>query len=63
MRSIVDYTSGTIFLLIGIFFLVHKKMGWKILSTDPATLYFIGTIFVLYSLWRFYRGYKKNYYR
>ena len=64
MRSIVDYTMGSIFLLLGIYFLVYNKFGLKILDRDPSSIdYLIGGLFVLYGGWRIYRGYKKNYYR
>lgn len=64
MRSMVDYTMGTVFLLLGIYFLVYEKFGWKLLNREPSSIdYFIGGLFVLYGGWRIYRGYKKNYYR
>jgi hypothetical protein len=62
-RSILDYTMGVIFLLFGLYFLLHKVLGAKNLSFDSSTLYFLGVLFVVYGCWRIYRGYKKNYYR
>ena len=64
MRSMVDYTMGTVFFLVGVYFLVYEKLGWKLLNREPSSIdYFIGLLFVLYGSWRIYRGYKKNYYR
>ena len=64
MRSMVDYTMGTVFLLLGVYFLIYEKLGWKLLNREPSSIdYFIGLLFVLYGGWRIYRGYKKNYYR
>jgi hypothetical protein len=64
MRSMVDYTMGTVFFLLGVYFLLYEKLGWKLLNREPSSIdYFIGLLFVLYGSWRIYRGYKKNYYR
>lgn len=64
VRSVVDYSMGSIFLLVGIYFLVYDKLGLTLLEREPSSIdYFIGSIFVLYGGWRIYRGYKKNYFR
>lgn len=64
VRSIMDYTMGCVFLLLGIYFLVYKEFGLKLLNREPSSIdYLIGGLFVLYGGWRIYRGYKKNYYR
>jgi hypothetical protein len=64
VRSIMDYTMGCVFLLLGIYFLVYKEFGLTLLDRDPSSIdYLIGGLFVLYGGWRIYRGYKKNYYR
>ncbi|NTS42710.1 C4-dicarboxylate ABC transporter [Flavisolibacter sp. BT320] len=55
---------GSVFLLLGIYFLVYEKLGLKLLDREPSSIdYFIGAMFVLYGCWRIYRGYKKNYFR
>lgn len=64
MRSLVDYTMGTVFLLLGVYFLIYEKLGWKLLNREPSSIdYLIGLLFVVYGGWRIYRGYKKDYYR
>ena len=64
MRSVIDYTMGTFFLLFGIYFLVYEKFGWPLFGREPSGIdYFIGGLFILYGGWRIYRGYKKNYFR
>ncbi|MFL5787100.1 MAG: hypothetical protein ACJ748_03535 [Flavisolibacter sp.] len=54
-RAIVDYVMGVLWLLIGAYLLIFRKveLNIKILSV----------LFILYGCWRIYRGYKKNYYR
>jgi hypothetical protein len=64
VRSTVDYSMGSVFLLLGIYFLVYEKLGLTLLEREPSSIdYFIGVMFVLYGGWRIYRGYKKNYFR
>jgi steroid 5-alpha reductase family enzyme len=64
MRSFMDFTMGTIILLIGVFFLVYEYFGIKILDKEPGAIdKIIGALFVLYGGWRIYRGYKKNYFK
>lgn len=64
MRSAIDYTMGTFFFLLGVYFLVYDEFGWPLLGREPSSVdYLIGGMFVLYGGWRIYRGYKKNYFR
>jgi uncharacterized membrane protein len=64
MRSMVDFTMGGLFLLLGLYFLVYDALGWNIFDRKASSLdYFIGALFVLYGGWRIYRGYKENYFR
>jgi hypothetical protein len=64
VRSTMDFTMGTLLFLIGIFFLLYKKLGVNIFPNKPSELdYFIGGLFILYGGWRVYRGYKKDYFR
>lgn len=65
VRSVMDYVMGVIFFLIGLYFLLYRQLGIKmILNREPSNIdYVIGALFILYGSWRIYRGYKKNYYR
>lgn len=64
MRSVVDYTMGALFTLLGIYFLIYESMGWNVFDREPSSIdYFIGGLFIVYGAWRIYRGYKKNYFR
>ena len=63
MRSTMDYIRGIILFLIGLYFLIYQKLGINLFRREPATIdYFIGGMFVLYGIWRIYRGYKKDYF-
>ncbi|MDQ6609759.1 MAG: hypothetical protein M3Y85_08065 [Bacteroidota bacterium] len=62
MRSINDYTRGAIFILFGLFFLLFKRLNIQGLEYKDWYVY-IGGLFVIYGIWRMYRGYKKNYFR
>jgi hypothetical protein len=64
MRSVMDYTMGIVFFFLGLFFIFYRHFGIRIMAREPSNLDFvIGGLFVAYGSWRFYRGYKKNYYR
>ena len=64
MRSIMDYTMGSVFVLIGVYFIVYDKLRMNFFNRQPSVIdYFLGALFILYGSWRIYRGYKKNYYR
>ncbi len=64
VRSVLDYTMGSVFFLVGVYFLVYDRLGLTLLDREPSSIdYFIGFLFVLYGGWRIYRGYKKNYFR
>jgi threonine/homoserine/homoserine lactone efflux protein len=64
MRSIMDYTMGILLLFIGLYFLSYEKIGVNVFNRTPSTIdYLIGGLFVIYGIWRIYRGYKKDYFR
>ncbi|HEX2607950.1 MAG TPA: hypothetical protein VHK91_11245 [Flavisolibacter sp.] len=64
IRSVMDLTMGALILLIGIYFLVYEKLGINVFNRQPSALdYFIGGLFMIYGIWRMYRGYKKDYFR
>ncbi|RYE37818.1 MAG: hypothetical protein EOP21_13300 [Hyphomicrobiales bacterium] len=64
MRSIMDYTMGVVFSLLGCLFLYLQFSNREFLGRRPDTMnYFIGALFLAYGIWRISRGYKKNYFR
>ena len=63
-RSLMDYGMGIIFFALGVAFLLNEILDINILGREPSKIdYLIGSLFVLYGIWRLYRGYKKNYFR
>lgn len=64
MRSMMDYVMGFVILLIGFYFLFYEALHINIFNRQPSYLdKLIGGLFILYGIWRMYRGYKKDYYR
>lgn len=62
MRAVVDYTRGVVFALLGFFFVFFDKWGIDGIEFQPWYRY-LGGLFIVYGLWRIYRGSKKNYYK
>lgn len=63
MRTITNYGMGVVFICAGIFFFVYEFLGID-LGREPSPVdKIIGALFVLYGVWRLYRGYKKNYFK
>jgi threonine/homoserine/homoserine lactone efflux protein len=63
MRTITNYGMGVVFICAGIFFFVYEFLGID-LGREPSPVdKIIGALFVLYGIWRLYRGYKKNYFK
>jgi hypothetical protein len=62
MRSIRDYTMGIIWLSMGIFLMFPTKFGNRFQQYNDPLIKGFAAICILYSLFRMYRGYKKNYY-
>lgn len=64
MRSVMDYVMGFLILLIGLYFIFYEILHINVFNRQPSLLdKFIGGVFILYGIWRMYRGYKKEYYR
>ncbi len=66
MRSMMDYTMGTLFLVIGIFFffLRTKDIAINEYFGKPDTLdKLLGGMCLFYGVWRIYRGYQKKYFK
>jgi uncharacterized membrane protein len=58
LRSIMDFTMGGLFIAIGIVLLIYK-VG----TLEEFNRMGLGVLFILYGIWRIYRGYKKNYFK
>jgi NADH:ubiquinone oxidoreductase subunit 5 (subunit L)/multisubunit Na+/H+ antiporter MnhA subunit len=58
IRSIMDFTMGGLFIAIGIVLLIYK-VG----TLEEFNRMGLGVLFILYGIWRIYRGYKKNYFK
>ena len=64
VRSVMDYIMGAIIILIGVYFLLYETLGLNVFRREPSPLdKLLGGVFILYGIWRMYRGYKKNYYQ
>ena len=64
MRSLMDYVMGSLIVLIGFYFLLYQTLGINVFKREPSAIdKVIGGVFILYGVWRIYRGYKKDYYR
>ncbi len=62
MRSLLDYTMGILYLAAATFLFFAEKLGFSMDNFDKTFRYIFGGICALYGVWRFYRGYKKDYY-
>jgi threonine/homoserine/homoserine lactone efflux protein len=58
LRSFMDFTMGGLFIAIGILLLVYKVGTLEDINRKG-----LGVLFILYGIWRLYRGYKKNYFK
>ena len=63
MHAIYDYTMGTVWLCIGLFFLLYKKLGVTWMKSDPVLDTIFGCVGIAYGAYRLYRGYQKKYFR
>jgi threonine/homoserine/homoserine lactone efflux protein len=67
MLSMMDYTMGTVMLVIGIFFLFLRHSPGVVLNEymrKPDLLdKILGGMCLLYGSWRIWRGYQKKYFR
>jgi hypothetical protein len=58
MRSIRDFAMGILWLGMGLYLTVSERAKE---ANDPL-MRILGGIFIIYGIFRIYRGYKKNYY-
>ena len=56
IRSFMDFTMGGLFIAIGIVLLIYQ-VG----TLEQFNRKGLGVLFILYGVWRIYRGYKKRY--
>lgn len=65
MRSILDYGVGTLIMAAGVFLFVRNRFELSFNEKFPPndSDKIIGVVFVIYGLWRVYRGYRKNYFK
>ena len=64
MRSLTNYVMGLLLTACGIMiFFPPKIIADKIALYDEVAIKLLGTICIIYGLFRIYRGYKKNYFR
>ena len=61
MRTVMNYSMGAIYLLIGAFLLFPEKLGFEMEAFDPTARYIFGGVIILYGVWRIYRGIRKEY--
>ena len=62
-HSIYDYAMGLLWLGLGLFFLLNKKLGIDWMESDPLIDTIFGCIGIAYGLFRVYRGYQRKYIR
>lgn len=58
IRSFMDFTMGGLFIVIGVALLIYQVGTLGEINRKG-----LGILFILYGIWRIYRGYKKNYFR
>ena len=58
IRSFMDFTMGGLFIAIGIALLLYQVGTLGEINRKG-----LGVLFILYGIWRIFRGYKKKYYK
>jgi hypothetical protein len=62
-RSLMDYGMGILYVAFGGFVLLGKWIGYELDFLPEPYSYAFGALFLIYGIFRIYRGYKKNYFR
>lgn len=62
-RSIMDIGMGVFYLAGGAFVVFGKQLGFELEILPEPYSYIFGGLFLIYGIFRIYRGYKKNYFR
>ena len=63
MKSVMDFGMGFIYIGVAFIILFSKKIGLNNDFADSTTGKVFAGLILLYGLWRFYRGIKKDYIR
>jgi hypothetical protein len=58
LRSFMDFAMGGLFIAVGILLFVYR-----VVTLEEINRKGLGILFILYGIWRIYRGYKKNYFK
>ena len=61
MKSVMDFGMGIIYIGVGFMILFAKKIGLNNEFAESTTGKIFAGLIMLYGLWRFYRGIKKDY--
>ena len=59
-KVLYDYVMGVLWLGLGLFFLLSKKLGIEVMKSDPLIDAIFGCVGIAYGLFRLYRGYKQQ---
>ncbi len=63
-KSVLDWVRGIFFFIVGLFFFAYGTGDVKILNRAPGKLDLaLGGLFIIYGIWRMYKGYKKDYFK
>jgi hypothetical protein len=62
-RAVMDYGMGILYLAGGTFAILADKLGFEREILPVPYSYIFGGLFLIYGIFRIYRGYKKNYFR
>lgn len=62
-RAIMDYGMGVLYIAAGGFVVLANKLGYELNFLPVPYSYVFGGLFLIYGIFRIYRGYKKNYFR
>lgn len=65
MKALMDYGMGLLILMAGVFFFFRDKFKLDFNERFPPDDLdkIIGVLFIIYGVWRIYRGYRKNYFK
>ncbi len=59
-HSLYDYAMGGLWLVLGLFFLLNKRLGLGWFQTDAVIDTLFGIVGIAYGLFRLYRGYQRK---